>query len=190
MHVYLFYLCRGDTFRVAFSHLVDIRSVLPEHVHVMALTATATKDTRLAVSRILGMVQPNLISQVPDRPNIKYVVHRTLTESLEDIFMPLAKEIQQKRVHMDRVIIYFTTYDNCSSTYLFLRARLRKEMTEPIGSRDLAQFRLADMFTACTPCVSLDLLLPPIPFDESAGGVVQVGAFTDCLSCLGSRVKP
>ena len=38
--------------------------------------------------------------------------------------------------------------------------------------------------------VSLDLLLPPIPFDESAGGVVQVGASTDCLSCLGSRVKP
>ena len=30
--------------------------------------------------------------------------------------------------------------------------------------------------------VSLDLLLPPIPFDESAGGVVQVGASTDCLS--------
>ena len=188
MHVYLFYLCRGDTFRVAFSHLGDIRSVLPEHVHVMALTATATKDTRLAVSRILGMVQPNLILQVPDRPNIKYVVHRTLTESLEDIFMPLAKEIQQKRVHMDRVIIYCTTYDNCSSMYLFLRARLRKEMTEPIGSRDLAQFRLVDMFTACTPMsVKEDILQSFCDVNGILRVVVATVAFGMGLDCPNVR---
>ena len=43
------YLCRGDTFCVAFSHLGVIRSLQPELVNLMALTVTTTKDTRQVV---------------------------------------------------------------------------------------------------------------------------------------------
>ena len=35
----LFSLNREDEFRVAFAHIGDLRSLLPEDVHIMALTA-------------------------------------------------------------------------------------------------------------------------------------------------------
>ena len=38
-------LCRGNDFRVAYAHLGELRSVINENVNVMALTATATKET-------------------------------------------------------------------------------------------------------------------------------------------------
>lgn len=45
-------------------------------------------ETRKAVCRLLGIVNPVVILEVPDRPNIKYIV-RALDESMEDTFAPL-----------------------------------------------------------------------------------------------------
>ena len=39
------FLYRGDSFRVAFAKLGTLRSILPSHVNVLALTATATHET-------------------------------------------------------------------------------------------------------------------------------------------------
>ena len=44
MVFYLYF--RGDCFRREFSRLGELRSVIPENVNVMALTATATVSTR------------------------------------------------------------------------------------------------------------------------------------------------
>ena len=87
------------TFRKAFLELVNVRSLLPEHVRVMALTATATMETRKAVCRLLGIVNPVVILEVPDHPNIKNIV-RALVESMEDTFAPLVDEIRQMRLNM------------------------------------------------------------------------------------------
>ena len=54
----------------------------------MALTATATVETRKAVCRLLGIINPLVILEVPDRRIIKYIVH-ALDESMEDNFAPL-----------------------------------------------------------------------------------------------------
>ena len=40
------FLCRGDTFRREFAHLREVNSLIPEGVHTMALTATATRYSR------------------------------------------------------------------------------------------------------------------------------------------------
>ena len=45
LHHFIFTVFRGDSFRKAYAHLRDIRSLLPSGVNVMALTATATSDT-------------------------------------------------------------------------------------------------------------------------------------------------
>ena len=82
----------------------------------MALTATATVETRKVVCRLLGIINPVVILEVPDHPNIKYIVH-ALDESMEDTFAPLVDEIRQMRLNMDKVIIYCRTYDDCSSIY-------------------------------------------------------------------------
>ena len=50
--------CRGQSFRKVFAHLGEVRSLIPEDVRVVALTATATVHTRKAVCKLLGMVDP------------------------------------------------------------------------------------------------------------------------------------
>ena len=41
-------------------------------------------------------------------------------------------------------------YDSCASIFLYFKSRLKGEMREPIGVRDLAVFRLVDMFNGRT----------------------------------------
>ena len=96
-----------------------------------------------------GMVNPMIVCEVPNRPNIRYSVISN-PGTLEVEFAPLVEQIRQHRTVMDRVIIYCRTYEACSMIYLFLKSRLRAEATEPIGAVDLARFRLIDMFCACT----------------------------------------
>ena len=66
----LLQLSRGDKFRQAFSKIGELRSIIPDHVHLLALTATATKDTFQAVCSRLSLVDPVVIALSPDRPNL------------------------------------------------------------------------------------------------------------------------
>ena len=91
-------LCRGETFRKAFSLIGEVRSLLPDTVRIMALTATATTATRTAVCKLLGMVHPSIISRIPNKVNIKYVVHTDNT--LEEAFTPIVEELRSKRTTM------------------------------------------------------------------------------------------
>ena len=134
---------------MAFSQLGEVRSLLPDGVHMMALTATATKDTQIAVCKKLGMLHPAVISQVPNRPNIMYQV-KSEPGSIEEAFEPLVEEIRSNRANCDRIIIYCRTYDTCSMIYMFLKSRLGPDITDPVGAVDLARFQLVDMFCACT----------------------------------------
>ena len=49
------YTFRGNSFRETYQRLGEIKSLIPPHVHVMALTATASNTTRNQVYRLLGM---------------------------------------------------------------------------------------------------------------------------------------
>ena len=101
--IILMYLVhRGTTFRQTY---LNIRSLLPEKVRVMALTATATVVTRNAVCRIIGMTTPSIISEIPNRPNIKYIVNSG-SKNIEETFAPLVEEVKLKRASMDCVIVY------------------------------------------------------------------------------------
>ena len=180
-------MCRGHTFRKAFLELGDVRSLIPEHVNVMALTATATKATRRAVCQVLGMTSPAVIAQIPDRPNIKYSMHAN-PGPLEEAFAPLVDEIKTKRTTMDRVIIYCRTYDNCSMIYLFLNSKLGGEITEPRNAIDLARYRMVDMFTACTTTSVKDSILERFCIQNSSlRVVVATVAFGMGLDCPNVR---
>ncbi len=110
------------------------------------------------------------MSEVPNRPNIKYVVHAN-PDSLEETFAPLVEEIRYRSVQMDRVIIYCRTYDSCSMIYVYLRSRLKAEATEPVGAKDLAVLSLVDMFNACTTPAVKEKILQSFC---SPGGVLRV----------------
>lgn len=182
-------LCRGETFRKEFSHLGDVRSLVPETVRVMALTATATKSTRQAVVKVLKMVSPVIVSVSPNKPNIKYIVKSNVNCSIEEAFAPLVEEFRQKRKGMDRTIIFCRTYDQCSRIYIFLAHRLGREMTDPVGvCRDLPQFRMLDMFTACTHPMIKDCILHSLPDPDSVLRVIVATiAFGMGLDCPNIR---
>ena len=102
MTVLFFHLTfRGETFRTAFSQVGEVCSLIPETVCVMALTATATVETRKAVCRKLGMVNPMIVCEVPNRPNIRYSVIST-PGTLEEAFAPLVEQIRHHQTVMDK----------------------------------------------------------------------------------------
>ena len=41
-----FFNFRGDSFRREFKNLGEVRSIIPPHVHIMGMTATATRHTK------------------------------------------------------------------------------------------------------------------------------------------------
>ena len=131
----------GETFRKEFLAIGEVRSLVPSHVNMMALMATATKTTQRAVCKLLGMVQPKTISLSPNRTNIKYFV--IAAANIEENFAALVEEVRRQRLSMDRTIIFCRTYDDSAHIYLFLRSRLGRECVEPIGAPDLAEFRLS-----------------------------------------------
>lgn len=74
--IFLLVSFRGDEFRIAYAHLGKLHSVIPSHVNVLALTATATVATLRAVETCLNLQNPALIALPPDRPNIFYTVFK------------------------------------------------------------------------------------------------------------------
>ncbi len=70
----MLYYCRGEAFRHSLHRLGEVRSILPNGVHVMALTATATKSLQSEVAEILGMMNTISLAVSPCKANIMYAV--------------------------------------------------------------------------------------------------------------------
>lgn len=62
----LLLLFRGDDFRMVHSQIGDLRSILPERVHILALTATLTTTVFKAVKERLSLNDPAIIGISPD----------------------------------------------------------------------------------------------------------------------------
>ena len=150
---------------------------------MMALTATATALTRKQVCRLLGMVHPDVVSESPNRTNIKYIVN--IPSTMEEMFASL---VEGCRLHFDKIIIFCRTYDDCSRIYMFIRSRLGSEGVEPSGAPDLTRFRLVDMFTACTHPPVKDAILASFSQPSSIlRVVVATVAFGMGLDCPNVR---
>ena len=174
--------CRGETFRKEFAKLGEVRSLLPHGVHVMALTATATKTSRRDICKKLGMVNPFVLSQSPNKQNIKYSVVRK-DEGIEIAFAPLLEELKTNRESTERTIIFCRTYDSTGRIYSYLKHGMGREFTKPIGAPNLPQFRLVDMFSACTRPDVKDEILSRFSSSSSLRLVVATIAFGLGLDC-------
>ena len=72
-----------------FAKLGNVRSLLPDKVNILALTATATRNILECITSRLAMDKPTVIGLPPDRPNIKLSVQScpsiaTLCKQLTD----------------------------------------------------------------------------------------------------------
>ena len=135
----------GDEFRTAFSKIGSLRSLIPQKVHVMALTATAMTETYHVVTKRLSMHNTVLMALPPYRDNIMYEVRPKI--DLDQLTTSLCDEINMKRIAFPKTVIYVRSYSDCSNIYLLLKKKLGPNFTEPPGYPNMTGFRLIDMFS-------------------------------------------
>lgn len=139
----------GDDFRVTFAKLGDIRSLIPTGVNVLALTATATKETYQIVCQRLAMQNPTLIAVNPCKQNVFYKVLPEITT--EDLSTHICEGVLKKHSKYPKTVVFVKDYVKCAQLYFAIRSKLGVHITDPPGYPHLTQFFVADMFTrVCT----------------------------------------
>ena len=111
-------------FRVWFSHLHEFRSLLPRTPFI-AFTATATKDTRGAIFKVLLMDGSHIVHENPNKENMAYVVqYMGKNASLAEYFSWIADELKDCGSAATRTIIYTQTIKQCAVVYSTLKTLL------------------------------------------------------------------
>ena len=100
----MLFIYRGKEFRVEYSYLSELHSLIPCDVHVMALTATASDTVVSHIIRDTGMINPVMIQISPDKKNLRFGVH--YISSMEEVFMPLAMSLKRHRTSFKRTIVF------------------------------------------------------------------------------------
>ena len=177
----LCHLFRGQTFRTVLDRIGEVRSILPEGLNIMALTATATKTLWYSVSRTIGMHNPFIIAISPCKKNLMYSVKAF--ESIQDTFKPVVERLKAERTAMPRMIIYGRSFGICADIYLFIKAELGENITEPTDAPDLAKFRLVDVFTSVTDQHQKDGIIDAFTRSSQLRIVIATVAFGMGIDC-------
>lgn len=114
----------------------------------MALTPTATQQTKAYVIKSLGMKQCLTIALSPHKANI--TLHVSEKDDIAIVFMPIVEELLNSGVSARKRIIYCKKYDEVTMIYRFFKKNLGKKFTVPSSAPDLPGYRLIDMYTKCT----------------------------------------
>ena len=125
-----------------------MRSLIPQRVRVMALTATATKSTRKVVINRLSMINPIIISVTPNKPNIMYkVVDKS---PIDSVVAPIVRLLRTHGTNTDRTIIYCRYCKEVVEFYEQFKEQLGAQFTSPPGFLDSPKYRLVDMYMSVT----------------------------------------
>lgn len=180
-------LCRGKAFRKEFSNIGEIRSLIPSHVGLMALTATASRSSIKEICTVLCMKKPVIISESPNKPNIKYeVLQKGATP--EETLGPFIDEVRQKGTDTDRMLIFCRTYDDVTYIYRLFVSKLGSAALHPPSAPNLVKYRLVGMYTACThPSVKEAILSAFTNAQSPLRIVVATIAFGMGLDCPNIR---
>ncbi len=81
----------GESFRIAFAEIGNLRSIIPSEVNIMALTATVTQKTFKTILERLA-----LISVSPQRDNIFFKVSPPV--DLDELTAFIKEELEEKRI--------------------------------------------------------------------------------------------
>ena len=136
-------------FRECYGRLHELRALAPP-VNMLAVTATATKDTRDTIIDVLQMKTPFEIYESPEKPNITYVVEGlTPSCNLQQCFQWLADEVKAKGLETERTIIYCQTINQCGRIYSTLKALLGHHFyAEAVGDNRNVTL---EMLHSCSP---------------------------------------
>jgi len=181
LHYFLLFL-RGDEFRIAYSEIGTLRSIIPRNINVLALTATATQETLDVVTDRLALKEPVIIGLQPDKNNIKYLVKPC--PSVDEICSFLADELVKQRSKMPKTVLFCRTLQHCINIYGTLRRRLGSNITDPAGLPNLLGVRLVDLFTAASKPEMREMVLREFcRADTSLRLIVASSAFGLGVDC-------
>ena len=99
---------RGKDFRVDYANLSVVCSTFA-NIPVLAMTATATRQDREDIKRLLGFKQCVDVVGNPDRKNIFYEKHFRVgsdMDSLISILTPMAKSLLHDQINYPLTIVY------------------------------------------------------------------------------------
>jgi len=162
--------CRGDEFRQAFSKIGELRSIIPDHVHLLALTATATKDTYQVVCSRLSLVDPVVIGLSPDRPNL--MLNVVGKPSINEYCKQLSQDFKLKRMEFPKTIIFCHNYQDVSDMYTSLIRHLGTNKTEPPGYPNVLKFRVVMMYSRATTTGMKEKIISA--FIQQRGSVLRI----------------
>ncbi|XP_068689653.1 uncharacterized protein [Montipora foliosa] len=170
-------------FRAWFSKLHEFRSLLPACPFI-ALTATATSDTRDTIFESLLFNNPCTIVESPNKDNISYVVNYMKKNlNLSDYFSWLADEVLEKGILADRTIIYCQTIKKCALVYTTLKILLGGKMYEDLAQQDPKRV-LLEMLHSCTPATNKQHILESFQSDTGCIRIlvatIAFGMGVDC----------
>ena len=94
---------KKDPFRKWYGAVGEIRSLLPQGLPMLTLTATASAGTRKEVIESVRIVVS------PNRDNIKLYLEKVKND-ISDNFMWLVNELEQKQLDCPKVLIYVRDY--------------------------------------------------------------------------------
>ena len=171
----------GETFRSVLLKIGELRSLVPSSVHMLALTATATRPIREEVIKVLGMKSPSIVAVSPCKPNIMYMVKSY--DSIEEAFGTILKGIKKQRGNFPRTIIYCQKLSDCGRLYLYFKKNLGKEFVEPLDAPDLPQFRLVDMYHSSTDPIVKESILKLFCLPSNLRIVISTVAFGMGIDC-------
>ena len=145
-------------FRGWFFKLSELRSLVPSTIPFMAVTATATRQTKCTISSVLRFGNFVDLSESPNKPNISYSV-QTMDKHvpLLGYFQWILDELKLKRGGTKRTIIYCQTIKQCSTLY----SLFSKEMGESLFADDNKdpRKRLIEMLHALSSKANKEVVL-------------------------------
>ena len=152
IRIHLFFPISRKDVRPCYEKLGLLGSIFP-HAPQVALTATATTETKKEIVKSLGLDDPKFVEISPDRPNILFSSRNRPThgdDKLESILNPLVEELIIKRQDFPLTLIYgnLATISEC---YSYFNTRMGALQCHPVGADPLSKNRMFSQFHAQYP---------------------------------------
>lgn len=135
-------------FRKWFGCLGEIKSLIPNNVQFVIVTATATLATRAQLIESLEVSASQLytIEGNPNKANLMYILsYMDKHTGVEEIFSKLIVELQTLHSKAERTLIYCQTRKQCALLFRLFEVHLGPKM---FYDKVLPQNRVVEMFHA------------------------------------------
>ena len=126
-------------------------------MRILALTATATKETLECVKSRLSLQDPIIIGLPPDRVNIKYIVKEC--PAVKDLCHQLSDELRSERTGTPKTVLFCRSLQHCANIFATIKRILGKDLTEPPESPPNYSNCLVSVFTSVSTVHMRELLL-------------------------------